>query len=76
MFKVHTNFGGCVCVVQLSEDFDRYIEVKKDVRYPGFAFAEYVRSGFVRNRDHSTVSNAPEMVLRMATKRSDHVQCS
>lgn len=59
---VHTSIGGSVCVVQLTPDWEHYIDARKDVRYPYCSVLEFVAHGQVRKRSLTTNEEAPRII--------------
>ena len=57
--KVHTHIAGSKCVVQLTRDYEHYIEDRG-------AYIEYVRNGFVRAKMPST--QPAETIIEMIRK--------
>lgn len=66
MIRVNTHVGGSFLVVVLTEGGDpTYIDVKTDVRYPDMRFIEFVRAGFVRERDECYKDKLVDRLMSM-----------
>lgn len=67
--KVRTDIGGSICVIQIRDDWEEYIDARNDVRTPSFVLIEYVRAGQVRFHDTVHRDNAPLTMIQLARKR-------
>lgn len=68
--QVLTYIAGSYLVVKISDDFEHYIEARKDLRYPNFSFIEVVKGGQVLCRSVIHNSRAAEKIVQLIAEQN------